>query len=238
MMKIRTGLSIIFRICITALFFVGLVWLIRRESSFKAFAGVVLMLVSVPLSHEVGAVIAGHHRMTLKSFKEISRSAFPVVGPVVLVFVFLSILDFYSRSGDARVFLLMLVVLVPLFRVLIDAMAGDVPWEPVAMSEAYSSTALQMLARLVYVAGGLLLLAFGVLAVVSLFLTVGDLLRQALFSPDIYSSPVLCQFSAFSGEHCVEGLVTWHLVSLIMLALAWRYGHQLLHKIDSLFVSL
>lgn len=237
-MKIRTGLSVAFRICMTALFFVGLVWLIRSESLFKALAGVVLMLVSVPLSHEVGAAIAGRHRMSLESFKQISRSAFPVVGPVVLVFVFVTTLDYYSRSGDARVFGLMLVILVPLFRVLIDAMAGDVPWEPVAMSEAYSSTALQMLARLVYVAGGLLLLAFGVLAVVSLFLTLGDLLRQLLFSPEAFSLPVLCKFSAFKGEHCVVGLVSWHLVSLIILVLAWRYGHQILHKIDSLFMRL
>ncbi len=196
------------------------------------------MLVSVPLSYELGAVIAGHHRTSLKSFSKAFKSMFPMVGPIVLMFVFLSTLEYYSRTDDARAFVPVFLLMIPLVSVLLDAMSGDTPWEPVALAEAYSNTLLHMLARMIYVVGGLLLLAIAVVAVVSLFLSVGDLIRQGLFSSESFSAPVLCRFLMIQGEHCIAVLATWHIISIVSLAIAWRYGQKILRKIDSLFMRL
>lgn len=235
-MILRSGISILFRLCMMALFFVGLTWVIRAESLWNVFSGVVLMLTTVPLSYAVGAVIAGDHRFSLQTFREMFSSTFPLVGPIVLLFVFLSLLEFYARFDDARAFLLMPFILIPLFVVLVDVMSGSVPCDPVAISRAYTDTLLQMIARMAYLATGLLLLVFAVFAVVSLFISLGDLLRQGLFSSGAFTTPVLCQFPVFQGEHCSRGLLAWHGVSLVALVIAWRYGHQILLKIDSLLL--
>ncbi len=235
-MTMRTVLSILFRLCMTALFFVGLVWVIRIESLWKVMTGLALMLITVPLSYEIGAAIAGHHRISFKSLQSMSKAVFPVVGPVVLLFVFMSTLEYYSRTGDAKMLMLNILLTPPLVRVLIDAMAGEIPWQAGAISDAYSHGLLQMMSRLIYVAGGLLLLGFLVIAVVSLFVSLGDLIRQGLFSSEPFSTPVLCKFPVFEAEPCLPDLLTWHGISLIALVVVWRYGHQLLHKVDALFM--
>lgn len=237
-MSIRVGLSILFQLCMMVLFFVGLVWVVRLESSLKMLAGIAMMLFTVPLSYEVGAAIAGHHRISLKSFQKMSKSAFPVVGPIVLLFVFLSSLDYFSRTGNAWVFGLWLLVTPPLLSVLIDVMSGEIARELVAISEAYSQALLHMIARLIYLAGGLLLLVSAVVAVVTLFITLGDLIRQGLFFAGPFTEPVLCRFSVFQLEHCTTALLAWHTISLITLSIVWRYGQQILHRIDSLFAKL
>lgn len=222
----------------TALFVVGLLWLIRLESPLKILAGIAMMLLTVPLSYEVGAAIAGHRRISLNSFMAMSKSAFPVVGPILVLFVFLSSLEYFSRTGNVWVFGLWLLFVPPLFSVLIDVMRGETAREPIAISTAYSQTLLHMMIRLIYLAGGLLLLASSVVAVVTLFISLGDLVRQGLFSAQPFTRPVLCQFSVIQYEHCAAGLLIWHIVSLLVLVFFWRHGHQLLHRIDSLFAKL
>lgn len=222
-----------FRLCMMALFFVGLVWVIRIESLWKIMTGLALMLITVPLSYEVGAAIVDRHPISFRSVRRMSKSVIPMVGPIVLLFLFLSTLDYYSQTGDAKIFALVLLLTPPLFRVLLDAISGEIAWEAAALSEAYSHLLLQMIIRLVYVMAGLLLLVSAVLAVVTLFISLGDLIRQKLMSSAAFYEPVLCQFSLFNVQHCLEGLYLWHGISIAGLAVAWRYGHRALHKIDS-----
>lgn len=70
---------------------------------------------------------------------------------MVVLFVFLSTLETYLLRGDARIFMVNLFLTLPLSRELIDAIAGEIPWEADAIFDAYSHDLLQMMSRLIYV---------------------------------------------------------------------------------------
>jgi len=95
-----------------------------------------------------------------------------------------------------------------------------------------------MLARMLYLAAGLLLLALAVLAVVTLFISLGDLIRQLLFSADGFTRPVLCGAPIIDSLPCLPSLAAWHLLSFGFLLIIWRYGSTVLNRVDAILAHL
>ncbi len=236
-MTIRKTLSTMIRLLMLILFVVGLVWVIRFESLWTLLGGILLMLLSVPLSYELAEAIENKKPLIFKSVLDAHAFSLPVVGPMVLLFVFMSSLSYYAQTGDARGVGFFLLLVPPLASVLIDVMQGERAWRFADIFSAWLRALIQMYAKLLYLAGGLLLLIFVVLTVVSLFISLGDLIRQWLLSGGVFEAPVLCSLMVSVSPGCNLWLPLWHALSLLLLLILWRYGSRLLKWVDSIFIA-
>jgi len=230
----RNILSIIFRLFMVAGFFLGLFLTIRFGSVWKVLAGVSLMIITVPLSYWLGAKISGQGKMTRQFFGETFTISLRFVGPIVLLFLSISLITYVAQSGNKLVLLLFILVVAPFLKVLTEAITGEIEWDFKIITDSFMHSFVYLTGMIVYMLGGLAGAVIILLGGFSLLLSLGDLAWHALVSSKSLYVPLLCKMPILKGSGCMVKLLVWHGLSLAFIGIVWRYGYKIDDKIISL----
>lgn len=200
-------------------FFVGMTLVIRANSPAKVIVGVALMVIT-PVTHQwiAPAILRGE---SLKLPKLVSSlgGMLPLLGPVILLFVLITIAGAAGREFGYWGVLLFLLFMAPMVSILGDAFQGTRHWEINELASAWANLTLYTMGLLIGVLGfiGVLFFVYPV-GFITLLISLGDLMHQ-WFTEAGPVKPFLCKHLIdlpFSLP-CGPLLAVWHISTVFLM---------------------